>query len=98
MRLGTRVGAALLAAGAYDDVIIAAGIMPRKPTIAGIDGPNVLSYLKCCAGQESLRDLLPPTGAAAGSPRYHVIGGVKVASELDAKRAIREGAEGAAAL
>jgi 2,4-dienoyl-CoA reductase (NADPH2) len=51
-----------------------------------------------CAGQESLRDLLPPTLAAAGRPRYHVIGGAKVASELDAKRAIREGAEVAAAL
>jgi 2,4-dienoyl-CoA reductase (NADPH2) len=58
-----------------------------------------------CAGQESLRDLLPETAADAttreaqrAGPRYHVIGGAKVASELDAKRAIREGAEVAAAL
>ncbi len=29
-------------------------------------------------------------------PRYHVIGGATVATELDAKRAIREGAELAA--
>ncbi|QQC64156.1 NADPH-dependent 2,4-dienoyl-CoA reductase [Paraburkholderia ginsengisoli] len=240
VRLGTRVDPALLAAAAYDDVIVATGIVPRKPSIAGIDGPNVLSYVDVlrgapvgrrvavigaggigfdvsefllhragdplpmprdawldewgvdlavrergglkapatpqparqiwllqrkagklgmglgktsgwvhratlarndvtmlggvsyreigerglkieregveewldvetivvCAGQESLRDLLPQTDAAAtasgegqrGGPRYHVIGGARVASELDAKRAIREGAEVAAAL
>jgi len=58
-----------------------------------------------CAGQESLRDLHPETAAraadranGANGPRYHVIGGAKVATELDAKRAIREGAEVAAAL
>ena len=56
-----------------------------------------------CAGQESLRDLHPQTvadakTAHAAGPRYHVIGGAKVATELDAKRAIREGAEVAAAL
>ena len=50
-----------------------------------------------CAGQESLRDLQPATPPADG-PRYHVIGGAALASELDAKRAIREGAELAARL
>jgi 2,4-dienoyl-CoA reductase (NADPH2) len=240
VRLETRVDPALLAAGAYDDVIVATGIVPRRPSIAGIDGPNVLSYVDVlrgapvgervavigaggigfdvsefllhrageplpvprdawldewgvdltvrergglkppapaqpprqiwllqrkagklgmglgktsgwvhratlarngvkmlggvsyreisarglkiaregaeewlevdtivvCAGQESLRDLLPPTAADAKTgnahqgqgPRYHVIGGARVATELDAKRAIREGAEVAAAL
>jgi 2,4-dienoyl-CoA reductase (NADPH2) len=55
-----------------------------------------------CAGQESLRDLYPQTAAHGGSQpgaaRYHLIGGARVATELDAKRAIREGAELAAAL
>ncbi|NUY01641.1 NADPH-dependent 2,4-dienoyl-CoA reductase [Paraburkholderia youngii] len=235
VRLGTRVDAALLAAGAYDDVIVATGIVPRRPAIAGIDGSNVLSYVDVlrgapvgarvavigaggigfdvsefllhrageplpvprdtwldewgvdlavrergglkppvaaqparqiwllqrkagklgaglgktsgwvhraalarngvqmlsgveyreisarglriardgadewldvdtivvCAGQESLRELLPPTvdgKHGSGGPRFHVIGGAKLATELDAKRAIREGAELAAAL
>ncbi|ABE31502.1 flavin oxidoreductase / NADH oxidase family protein [Paraburkholderia xenovorans LB400] len=236
VRLDTRVDPALLAAGAYDDVIVATGIVPRRPAIAGIDGANVLSYVDVlrgapvgqrvavigaggigfdvsefllhragdplpmprdawldewgvdlavqergglkppapaqpprqiwllqrkagklgmglgktsgwvhratlarngvkmlggvsyleisarglkiaredveewlevdtivvCAGQESLRDLhsQPEAGQAhrAGGPRYHLIGGAKVATELDAKRAIREGAEVAAAL
>jgi len=254
VRLETRVDPALLAAGGYDDVIVATGIVPRSPAIAGIDGANVLSYVDVlrgapvgrrvavigaggigfdvsefllhrtgdplpiprdtwldewgvdltvqergglkapapaqpvreiwllqrkpgklgmglgktsgwvhratlarngvkmlggvsyleiserglkiaregveewlevdtivvCAGQESLRELVPETAAqtASGSSgsngvnsgagvkasndanaaRYHVIGGAKVATELDAKRAIREGAEVAASL
>lgn len=43
-----------------------------------------------CAGQESQRALLAPL-EATGKP-VHMIGGVKVAAELDAKRAIRDAA------
>lgn len=237
VRLGTRVDPALLAAGAYDDIVIATGIVPRRPAIEGIDAPHVLSYVDVlrgapvgrrvavigaggigfdvsefllhradeplpvplgtwldewgvdlsvsargglkapaparpprqiwllqrkagklgaglgktsgwvhratlarngvtmlagvsyltigarglkiarggveewlevdnivvCAGQESLRDLhpgefVPGKAAELGGARYHVIGGAALATELDAKRAIREGAELAARL
>ena len=50
-----------------------------------------------CAGQESVKDLMPAEGVVSGA-RYHIIGGAKLAAELDAKRAIRDGAELAAAL
>jgi len=50
-----------------------------------------------CAGQESVRNLMPEEGETTGA-RYHIIGGAKLAAELDAKRAIRDGAELAAAL
>mgnify|MGYP000265236491 CR=1 FL=1 len=50
-----------------------------------------------CAGQESVNDLMPQVGDSL-SAQYHVIGGAKLAGELDAKRAIREGAELAASL
>ncbi|MFK3739374.1 FAD-dependent oxidoreductase [Massilia sp. TN1-12] len=50
-----------------------------------------------CAGQESLAELMPPEGARGG-PAFHRIGGAALAAELDAKRAIREGAELAARL
>jgi 2,4-dienoyl-CoA reductase (NADPH2) len=50
-----------------------------------------------CAGQESLADLMPPEGTRGG-PRFYRIGGAALAAELDAKRAIREGAELAARL
>ena len=47
-----------------------------------------------CTGQESVRDLVDPL-TAAGKP-VHVIGGADVASELDAKRAIKQATELAA--
>jgi 2,4-dienoyl-CoA reductase (NADPH2) len=50
-----------------------------------------------CAGQESLAELMPSDEPKAG-PRFYKIGGAALAAELDAKRAIREGAELAARL
>ena len=49
-----------------------------------------------CAGQESVRGLADDLAARGLSA--HVIGGADVASELDAKRAIRQGTELAARL
>ncbi|QDZ29358.1 NADPH-dependent 2,4-dienoyl-CoA reductase [Noviherbaspirillum sp. UKPF54] len=49
-----------------------------------------------CAGQESLTELMPKEQGSG--PRFHLIGGAALAAELDAKRAIREGAELAAKL
>lgn len=50
-----------------------------------------------CAGQESVNDLMPEVGDSVSTntktAQYHLIGGAKLAGELDAKRAIREGAE-----
>ncbi|MFP5382626.1 MAG: FAD-dependent oxidoreductase [Gammaproteobacteria bacterium] len=52
-----------------------------------------------CAGQESVRDLAPVDAKGkVVDRRYHVIGGADLAAELDAKRAIRQGAELAAML
>ena len=47
-----------------------------------------------CAGQDSVRDLAAPL-QALGRP-VHLIGGAELAAELDAQRAIRQGAELAA--
>ena len=63
--------------------------------------PRVLEvdHVVVCAGQESLRELAPVDDKGqVTDPRYHVIGGADVAAELDAKRAIRQGAEVAARL
>jgi len=49
-----------------------------------------------CAGQLSRKDLL--SGLEAQGMKTHLIGGSKLAGELDAKRAIREGFELAAAI
>ena len=50
-----------------------------------------------CAGQDSLTELMPPEGTTGG-PRFHKIGGAALAAELDAKRAIKEGAQLAVSL
>jgi 2,4-dienoyl-CoA reductase (NADPH2) len=54
-----------------------------------------------CAGQDSLTELMPSEAEAKAHPswpRFRKIGGAALAAELDAKRAIKEGAELAAGL
>ncbi|MDX9884581.1 crotonase/enoyl-CoA hydratase family protein [Thauera sp.] len=52
LKLNTRVAAAELA-GKFDEVVLAAGIVPRVPDIEGVDHPKVLGYL------DVLRDKKP---------------------------------------
>lgn len=61
-----------------------------KPQILVVD--NII----LCAGQEPLREL--QAGLESRGIKTHLIGGADVASELDAKRAIRQGAELAATI
>jgi 2,4-dienoyl-CoA reductase (NADPH2) len=82
------------------------GIEYRRIDDAGLhitqDGAERLlevDHVIICAGQDSLAELMPaPAEAPAPGPQFHLIGGAKLAAELDAKRAIREGAELAARL
>jgi len=64
--------------------------------IAGHRSVLAVDTIIVCAGQEPSRDLYD--ALVADGLRPHVIGGAQVASELDAKRAIRQGVELAAAL
>ncbi|RZI44747.1 NADPH-dependent 2,4-dienoyl-CoA reductase [Herbaspirillum sp. HC18] len=66
-------------------------------TVDGKDRLLEVDHVVICAGQESLKELMPAEQGTAG-PRFHLIGGAALAAELDAKRAIREGAELAARL
>ncbi|MBC7917233.1 MAG: NADPH-dependent 2,4-dienoyl-CoA reductase [Rhodoferax sp.] len=63
-------------------------------TVGGVERVLEVDHVVLCAGQESLADLMPAKDAEAapGQPRFHCIGGAALAAELDAKRAIREGA------
>jgi 2,4-dienoyl-CoA reductase (NADPH2) len=69
-------------------------------TVNGVPRLLEVDHVVLCAGQDSLTELMPPEDAATvpGAPRFHRIGGAALASELDAKRAIREGAMLAASL
>ncbi|GJC30377.1 NADPH-dependent 2,4-dienoyl-CoA reductase [Acinetobacter sp. KAM398] len=65
--------------------------------MAGQDQLLRVDSIVVCAGQESVKDLMPAADENTMA-NYHIIGGAKLAAELDAKRAIREGAELAAKL
>jgi 2,4-dienoyl-CoA reductase (NADPH2) len=45
VRLGACVDSELLARAACDEIVIATGVKPRVPEIAGIDHPKVVSYV-----------------------------------------------------
>lgn len=45
LRLNEGVSASALISAAYDEVVLATGILPRKLTIEGADHPKVLSYI-----------------------------------------------------
>ena len=60
--------------------------------MAGHDQLLRVDTVVVCAGQESIKDLMP-LETEKTLANYQIIGGAKFAAELDAKRAIREGAE-----
>jgi 2,4-dienoyl-CoA reductase (NADPH2) len=84
----------VMMAGVQYDRIDDAGL---HITVGGEQKLLEVDNVVICAGQESLAELMPADETKAG-PRFHKIGGAALAAELDAKRAIREGAELAARL
>jgi 2,4-dienoyl-CoA reductase (NADPH2) len=83
-----------------------AGVTYKKIDDAGltieIDGKEQVlnvDHVIICAGQESQRTLFEQLEITKGEEQgLHLIGGAKVAAELDAKRAIRQAAELAAVI
>jgi 2,4-dienoyl-CoA reductase (NADPH2) len=88
-------GGVVMMAGVQYDRIDDAGL---HITVGGRQQLLEVDNVVICAGQESLDELMPEAGAASGGPAFYKIGGAALAAELDAKRAIREGAELAARL
>jgi 2,4-dienoyl-CoA reductase (NADPH2) len=88
-----RGGVNMLAGVQYDRIDDAGLHITVGGTAQLLEVDNVI----ICAGQDSLDELMPPEGTQGG-PRFHKIGGAALAAELDAKRAIRQGAELAAGL
>ncbi|HRH29895.1 MAG TPA: FAD-dependent oxidoreductase, partial [Aquabacterium sp.] len=64
--------------------------------VGGKDIVLPVDHVVLCAGQEPFRDL--QAGLEAAGQKVTLIGGADVAAELDAKRAIKQGTEVAAAL
>jgi 2,4-dienoyl-CoA reductase (NADPH2) len=53
LQLKQRVDADLLKAGGFDHVVLATGITPRQPAIAGIDSDKVSSYVDLVEGRKA---------------------------------------------
>ncbi|QQC88012.1 NADPH-dependent 2,4-dienoyl-CoA reductase [Streptomyces alfalfae] len=85
-------GVAMVAGVSYD-LIDDAGL---HITVDGVSSVLPVDTVVLCAGQERRRGLYEELLAAGR--RAHLIGGADVAAELDAKRAIKQGTELAAAL
>ncbi|MBW5420772.1 NAD(P)-binding protein [Streptomyces sp. BG9H] len=63
VELNTVVTAEELAAGAYDEVVVATGVTPRTPDIPGIDHPSVVGYLDVLRGGAPVGERVAILGA-----------------------------------
>ncbi len=63
LHLGTRADAARLAAGGYDAVVLATGVVPRDPRIPGQDLPHVRSYVEVLRHGASVGERVAIVGA-----------------------------------
>jgi 2,4-dienoyl-CoA reductase (NADPH2) len=63
LKLGTRADAATIAAGGYDEVVVATGIEPRRPDIPGIDHPKVVPYVDAILGRRPIGRAVAIIGA-----------------------------------
>jgi len=79
--------------GVTYDLIDDAGV---HVTVNGMQRVFEVDSVVLCTGQDPQRELADPLAAAGVQVR--LIGGADVAAELDAKRAIKQGTEVAAAL
>jgi len=52
LRLNTRVDAAMLKDMGFDEVVVATGITPRTPEIAGVDHPKAVGYIDVILGRK----------------------------------------------
>ncbi len=63
LRLNTRVDAALLKSMAFDEVIVATGIAPRRPALEGIEHPKVIGYIDAILGRQPVGKRVAIMGA-----------------------------------
>ncbi|WP_439545027.1 FAD-dependent oxidoreductase [Sandarakinorhabdus sp.] len=63
LRLNTRVDADMLAAAGHDEVIVATGIRPRVPDVAGIDHPKAVGYIDAIMGRRDIGKRVAIMGA-----------------------------------
>jgi len=105
VRLGHAVTAAELANGGFDHVVVATGVVPRRPPIPGLDQPAVLSYIDVLLGRREVGRRVAIIGAggigfdvatflAHGHGGDDEIAGYNEEWGIDAQPSTRAGVEG----
>jgi 2,4-dienoyl-CoA reductase (NADPH2) len=106
LRLGRRVTAAELVEERFDHVVLATGIRPRVPDIAGVDHPMVMSYVDVLLGTREAGERVAILGAGgigfdvaeflthAGTASAHDIDAFLQTWGIDATVRARGGVEG----
>ncbi|MBN1945608.1 MAG: FAD-dependent oxidoreductase [Bradymonadales bacterium] len=61
--LGQTVDAPRLLAGRFDEIVLASGVLPRMPSIEGIDHPKVLTYVDVLLHQKPVGNRVAILGA-----------------------------------
>ena len=63
LRLGSEANAESLKAEGFDEVVLATGVLPRTPGIAGIDHPKTVSYIDVLTGRVQVGKKVAVIGA-----------------------------------
>ncbi len=91
LRLRTRADAALIAAGGFDEVVIATGIVPRRPAVPGIDHPMVVPYADAILGKTPIGRAVAIIGAGGiGFDVAELVSHAGVSAALDVDVFARE--------
>jgi 2,4-dienoyl-CoA reductase (NADPH2) len=105
VRLGRAVTAGELASGGYGHVVVATGVVPRRPRIPGLELPNVLSYIDVLLGRRDVGRRVAIIGAggigfdvatylAHGNADTDPIAGYNTEWGIDGRMTARAGVEG----
>ncbi len=91
LRLNTRVTAAELKAGDFDEIVVATGIEPRVPDIEGIDHEKVSGYIDVISGRKSVGQSVAIAGAGGiGFDVAELVSHAGVSGSLDVDVFARE--------
>jgi len=63
LKLATRPSAGELAAGGYDEIVVATGVTPRIPALEGVDHPKALRYDEVLGGAKTVGRRVAIVGA-----------------------------------
>ncbi len=91
LKLNTRVDVAFLKQAAFDEVVIATGIEPRRPELDGIDHPKVVPYIDAILGRKPIGQRVAIMGAGGiGFDVAELVSHEGVSAALDVEVFARE--------